>query len=196
MTPLGMAVDTFADDQELLRRIRQHDEQAFEVLYHRYVRLLLNAAFQRLQDKDLTEEVVQDLFVSVWIKRSQLFVTGSLQAYLHKALRNKVIDYHRQQHRRAELNDVSEQDLITNVSEEQLFYQDLLTAYELRLAQLPDKCRTVFNLYKQGVSVPEIAKQLGMAPKTVESHLLKANRTLRTQLRDYTLLLILMAVVA
>lgn len=185
---------TLHTDQELVALIRQSDETAFAEFYQRFVNGLLDKAFQRLADKDLTEEVVQDLFVGLWLRREQTFIAGSVQAYLFTSLRNRIIDYYRQESRRAEYSDITESVQTVNSGEESLFYKDLLAAYEQRLTQLPTKCQLVFRLYKQGKPVSEIAESLNMAPKTVESHLLKANRTLRAQLREYALSAVLLAV--
>lgn len=187
---------TLRTDRELMTLIRQSDEIAFAELYHRFSNVLLNTAYQRLADKDLTEEVVQDLFVKIWLRREQTVVTGSVQAYLFTSLKNQIIDHYRHERRRADYDAVSESALTDNSGEQSLFYNDLLAAYEQRLAQLPAKCQTVFRLYKQGKPVGEIADLLGMAPKTVESHLLKANRTLRTQLKEYAPLVLLLHLLA
>lgn len=195
-TPDPMDGMTHKTDQELMALIRQSDEAAFAELYHRFVNGLLNTAFQRLADKDLTEEVVQDLFVGLWLRREQTFIAGSVLAYLFTALRNRIIDLYRQESRRADYTDMTGPLLTANAGEESLFYHDLITAYERQLAQLPTKCQSVFILYKQGKSVGEIADLLTMAPKTVESHLLKANRTLRTRLKDYALLAVLLPLFA
>lgn len=160
---------THKTDQELMALIRQSHEAAFAELYHRFVSGLLNTVFQRLADKDLTEEVVQDLFVGLWLRREQTVIAGSVPAYLFTALRNRIIDYYRQEERRAEYSAVTESALTVNSGEESLFYNDLLAAYERQLAQLPTKCQSVFILYKQGKAVGEIAELLNMAPKTVET---------------------------
>lgn len=188
-----MSTDTVnvITDQSLFDQIRRGNEQAFAGLYNRYVGKLLNTAYQRVQDKDVAEEIVQELFVSLWLRREQIPALESVSGYLFTILRNRVIDHFRQQTRRAALTDVLEQDLCANQSEETVIYNDLLTTYESHIARLPDKCRAVFQLYKQGHSVQDIADTLGMGQKTVESHLLKANRTLRIQLKDFTALVVI-----
>ena len=74
-----------------------------------------------------------------------------------------------------------------------MFYNDLMYAYEYQLTRLPEKCRVVFDLHRQGKAVAEIASQLQISPKTVESHLLKANRTLRDNLKDFAFIVLLLS---
>lgn len=174
------------DDDELLHLMQQHDVRAFDELYRRYVGRLTNSAYKRLKDRELTEEIVQDLFVNLWVKRQQLTVQKSVEAYLHTALRNAVIDWFRQQARRQAFLDAQpDEELPTNDTEDRVFYDDLQHRYQGVIELLPDKCRRVYELHQRGQSVAEIAEILGVSPKTVESHLLKANHTLRDQLRHF-----------
>lgn len=178
-------------DQDLLQRLRQDDEGAFAELHRRFARLLLDVAYQRLQDQDVTEEIVQDLFVTLWLRRRELLIHGAVKAYLLTALRNRVIDHFRYLARQVELDHLGEDALPVNPTEETVFFHELKTAYERELSRLPERCRAAAELYRQGKSVAEIGEALGMGPKTVESHLLKANRTLRDHLKDYALLAVL-----
>jgi RNA polymerase sigma-70 factor (ECF subfamily) len=174
------------DDDELVRRMQQDDVRAFEELYRRYVGRLSNSAYKRLKDKELTEEIVQDLFVNLWIKRHQLSVRKSVAVYLHTALRNAVIDWFRQQARRQSfLGEPLATEVPTNDTEDRVFYDDLQRSYRDVVELLPDKCRRVYELHQRGQSVGEIAELLRISPKTVESHLLKASHTLRDQLRHF-----------
>lgn len=175
-------------DQDLLTQIRQHSEPAFAELHRRFAVQLVSAAFQRLHDKEIAEEVVQDLFVNLWIKREQVAIIGSVRAYLFTALRNRVIEQFRHQIRQTGIDARHVYSFTLNNTEESIFYSDLSNAYTNRIACLPPICRTVYELYQQGKLVADIAGILNIAPKTVESHLLKAKRTLRSDLRDYSLL--------
>lgn len=175
------------DDDELVQLVQQHDVRAFEELYRRYVGRLSSSAYKRLKDRELTEEIVQDLFVNLWVKRQQLSVQKSVDVYLHTALRNAVIDWFRQQARRQAFIDAQQPDEETpsNDTENRIFYDDLQRSYRDVVELLPDKCRRVYELHQRGQSVAEIAEILAISPKTVESHLLKANHTLRDQLRHF-----------
>jgi RNA polymerase sigma-70 factor (family 1) len=177
------------EDIGLFQRMHQDDPQAFEEIYNRYFLKLSNTAFKRLQDREMTEEIVQELFVNLWLKRHRLPELKNPESYLQTLLRNSVIDWFRAQARQdgfaAELLAQPERQIV-NATEQHIFYADLQQAYESTVGQLPEKCRQVYALHQQGRSVTDIADQLQIAPKTVESHLLKANTTLRSLLKDYS----------
>ena len=185
---------TYLTDEEVMSQIMQHDESAFAELHRRFAIILVNTAYQRMQDKDLAEEIVQDMFVAIWLKRDELPVLRSVRAYLFTMLRNRVIEQYRLQTRLMSMETIDIPESGVNTTEESLFYNDLMRAYECQLNRLPEKCRVVFDLHRQGKAVAEIAGQLHISPKTVESHLLKANRTLRDHLKDFALLMLLIGI--
>lgn len=177
------------EDIGLFLRIQQDDPQAFEEIYYRYFLKLSNTAFKRLKDRAMTEEIVQELFVNLWLKRHQLPALKNPESYLQTLLRNSVIDWFRTQTRHDGFTAercAQPDHHTTNTTEQQILYADLRQAYESTIGQLPDKCRQVYTLHQRGYSVADIAAQLQISPKTVESHLLKAHTTLRGLLKDYS----------
>ncbi|WP_170139294.1 RNA polymerase sigma factor [Larkinella arboricola] len=177
------------EDIGLFQRMQQDDPQAFEEIYYRYFLKLSNTAFKRLQNREVTEEIIQELFVNLWFKRHRLPELKNPESYLQTLLRNSVIDWFRTQTRQDGFaaERLAQPDYqITNATEQQIFYADLQRAYESTVGQLPDKCREVYTLHQRGYSVGDIAERLQIAPKTVESHLLKAHTTLRDVLKDYS----------
>lgn len=177
------------EDVGLFQRMQQDDSRAFEEIYSRYFLKLSNTAFKRLQDRETTEEIVQELFVNLWLKRHRLPELKNPESYLQTLLRNSVIDWFRAQARQegfaADWRAQPDRQMV-NATEQHVLFTDLQQAYESTVGQLPDKCRQVYALHQQGCSVADIADQLQIAPKTVESHLLKAHHTLRHLLKDYS----------
>ncbi len=184
------------EDIGLFQRMQQDDSQAFEEIYYRYFLKLSNTAFKRLQDRAATEEIIQEFFVNLWLKRHRLPELKNPESYLQTLLRNSVIDWFRSQTRQDGFaaERMAQPDYqIANATEQQILYADLQRAYESTVGQLPDKCRQVYTLHQRGYSVNDIAEQLQIAPKTVESHLLKAHTTLRHLLKDYSAVTITLA---
>ncbi|GAB3248337.1 RNA polymerase sigma-70 factor [Larkinella harenae] len=177
------------EDIGLFQRMQQDDPRAFEEIYYRYFLKLSNTAFKRLQDRAMTEEIVQELFVNLWLKRHRLPALKNPESYLQTLLRHSVIDWFRTRtrHDGFAAERLAQPDYqSTNTTEQQILYADLQQAYESTIGQLPDKCRQVYTLHQRGHAVADIAAQLQIAPKTVESHLLKAHTTLRDVLKDYS----------
>ncbi len=77
-----MQTKTFDTDQEILLSLSQSDARAFDFLYQKFFPKLYAAAYKRLQNRELTEEVIQELFISLWERRKQLAINTTIEAYL------------------------------------------------------------------------------------------------------------------
>ncbi|MET4105115.1 RNA polymerase sigma-70 factor [Hymenobacter sp. UYP22] len=180
-------------DEALVQGLREHDNEAFAEIYERYWRRLLEAAYRRLHSREAAEEVVQDVFVSLWQKRQELTIQH-LPNYLLTAVKYRVIDalklrMSRETYLERTLPKLSTEDHST---EETVAADDLSGALLQSLLQLPEHTREVFRLSRlEHQSVPEIAEQLHISRKTVEYHLTRALKILRVSLRDFLLLAVL-----
>lgn len=174
-------------DQELVHLMQSGNEAAFTELYNRYWDKLFAIAAHKLQNLAEAEEVVQDIYLELWNRRAGLQITTSLPAYLSTAVKFKVINILALRHRRLRYQEHAVQvaaagDLST---EQWLRFGELQSRLTALVNELPDKCRLVFRLSREeGLSHKEIAATIGVAEKTVEAHLSRALRTLRTQLRS------------
>jgi RNA polymerase sigma-70 factor (family 1) len=171
-------------DAKLLELLRLDDRKAFEILYNKYSPKLYYAAYNLFRDKDVCEDLVQELFIDLWTKRNDLNIT-SLEWYLKVAIKNRVLMYIRTQ--RATL-DVSAIEVLAEKysADSQLLQHDISRILEDNVAQLPEKCRQIFTLSrKEYLSNKEIATRLGISIKTVENQMTIALRYLRTGLTDY-----------
>ncbi|GAB2781279.1 RNA polymerase sigma-70 factor [Rhabdobacter roseus] len=179
---------TKISDEALFQLISQDDNRAFEEVYRRYFYRLLNAAYKRLHDRPQAEEMVQELFVALWLKRQSIHLQKNLEVYLHTSLRNLVIS-HLRKNQRMDYFDTNELPVLNSAksdAEEQVKYLELKEAYERSILDLPEKCRLAYTLYEDGMSIAEVAEHLHVSPKTIESHLLKARTTLRHRLRGFS----------
>lgn len=174
-------------DNDLIDRLAAGDERAFDELYGRYFTRLYNYAFQKTGDAYMTQEVVQELFIHLWQRRERLAISGVVSAYLFASARNLIIDQIRKETSRSCHADVfaRHQPQATNQTEEQLRFDELHQTYERLLDQLPDKCRQVFSLSREGTSHRDIASQLSISEKTVEQHITRALRLLRQHMPGY-----------
>jgi RNA polymerase sigma-70 factor (family 1) len=190
--------DGIYSDQYLLERLSQDDQAAFETLYERYFAKLFNYAFGKTGDRFLAQEAVQELFIQMWQQRGRLVLTRSLNAYLFTSAKHIIIDQYRRETVRTHHSNIyiDKQTLVSNHTEEQVQIDELQQTYECLLNQLPDKCRHIFTLSRQGYSNREIARQEGISEKTVEQHNTKALRLLRENLPEYLMLLVLFSFVS
>lgn len=174
-------------DQELLHLMQSDNNAAFTEIYNRYWDKLFTIAGHKLQNLAEAEEVVQDVYLELWNRRRQLNITASLPAYLCTAVKFKVINILARRHRQLQYRQhaVRSAAVGDHSTEQRLSFGELQSRLASLVNELPDKCRLVFRLSREeGLSHKEIAATIGIAEKTVEAHLSRALRTLRTQLRS------------
>jgi RNA polymerase sigma-70 factor, ECF subfamily len=184
-------------EKELIVRLKDGDQTAFELLFHFYYPGLVIYASQFTADRDEAEEIVQDFFVRFWQKHQQVLISDSLSNYFFSSVRNGSLNYLK--HKKIEDRYLQE---IYNLSNEHLAYDtNLYVASELQekiknsIGRLPDKCREIFMMSRiRGMKNEEIAVELNLSKRTVETHISNALKVLRVELKDYAGLLILLGI--
>ncbi|WP_377114439.1 RNA polymerase sigma-70 factor [Mucilaginibacter litoreus] len=176
-------------DAELLKLLRNDDRMAFEVLYNKYSSKIYYAAYNLFRDKDVCEDLVQELFIDLWAKRNQLNI-NSVEWYLKVAIKNRVLMYIRTKKATLDLSAIA---MLTEkyTTDSKVMQKDISGLLDENVRQLPDRCREIFTLSrKEYLSNKEIASKLNISIKTVENQITIALRYLRTGLNDYLPLVI------
>ena len=184
---------SFDTDQQILEHLAKSDARAFDFIYQKYFQKLYGAAYKRLQNRELTEEVVQELFISLWERRTELNISGTLDSYLFTSIKYLTIAQFKKNNLFEQYSAsliLEENDL--NFTEEMVAFDELNEAYLKALQTLPERCREVFVLKRTGLSQREISEKLDISEKTVENQMTKALKMLRDALSDYTALSILL----
>lgn len=167
--------------------MRSGDQSAFNEVYFKYYEVLCQKAFRRLPDKASIEEIVQDVFITLWKKASTLSEDTNVLAWLFTVLRNKVLHELRTESRRAKYNQAYEALMRHEVA---VLYTNsdinkIANRIDYAVSQLPDQPRTAFVLSRyEHLSYKEIAERMGISIKTVEKHMSKALHDLREMLQD------------
>ncbi|WP_374951078.1 RNA polymerase sigma-70 factor [Mucilaginibacter sp.] len=176
------------NDDELIGLLQQDKLGAFREIYTRYWKPLFAEAYKRLKNKEMAEEIVQELFTALWHKRASLTIRSTLSGYLFTSVANLVIDQFRKNMVRERYKEsfklvYSETD---NSTENALLVKELEQTIEQEVNTLPDKCRSVFELSRvEHKTNKEIAYELGISEKTVEHHITKALKHIRLGLGHY-----------
>ena len=180
------------DDPTLLQAIRQDDESAFDALFRAYYEPLCHYACS-LTDGDLdeAEDLVQQTFVKLWEQRAAFDVQWSVKAYLYKMVHNRCLNRLRDARTREKYK-VYNAEQLEQVHEQQPgAATELSERIQKALTTLPPECRRIFELSRfEELKYREIADQLGISIKTVETQMGKALRLMRTELADYLVTLI------
>ena len=183
---------TFDTDQQILQHLAQDDVRAFDFLYQKYFSKLYGAIYKRLQNRDLTEEVVQDLFISLWERRTVLAISTSIESYLFSSVKYLVIAQYKKNNLFEKYSNSLNQEVNNdNFTEQVVAFDELNEAYQNALKLLPERCREVFLLKRSGLSQREISEKMDISEKTVENQMTKALKVLREALSDYTVLMVL-----
>lgn len=168
--------------------ISRGDKQAFEQVFKSYYALLCRYAKSLINDIDEAEEVVQNTFYIIWNKRETLEIKGSIKAYLYRAVHNDCLNKLKHlQVRKAHADDYKHNNSgAYDDSGKVLQAKELRRKIEEAIAALPEQCGKVFRLNRfEELKYQEIAEQLNISVKTVESHMGKALKHMREQLKDY-----------
>ena len=186
------------DEKSLVERLKNGDQIAFELLFHYYYPGLVMYSMQFIPDRAEAEEIVQDFFVTLWQKHHLLLASESVKSYFFVSVKNKSLNFLK--HEKIEesyinrLNELSDNHLVYN--------PDIYLETELKdkinkaVGTLPPKCREVFIMSRfRGMKNEEIAQELQISKRTVETHISQALSILRNELKEYAGLLLLFGII-
>lgn len=181
---MGTADLQFHSDEELLLLLQKGEHHAFREIYKKYWDKLLYLAGKKLGDLSEAESIVQDVFVDLWQRRETLEIKHELAGYLVVAVRYRMLNFlARQQRAETYLRDTARSlSPADRSTEEWLGFEELRGWLEKIVANLPEKCRLAYRLRGEGYSQREIAQQMNVSEKTVETHISRALKILRTGL--------------
>ena len=145
-----------------------------------------------IDDKDEAEEVVQEVFFNYWSKKETLDIIGALEAYLYRSVRNACLNHLKHMQVRTKFVEQA------SLQEEECSFSNSIEVLELQVKiedsidQLPSERKKIFKLSREeGLKYREIADQLGLSVKTVETQMGKALKFLRENLTEYLPVLLL-----
>lgn len=180
-------------NKETLQKIISGDKSSFESVYHFYYPRLNYFSKQYLLDSEASKDVVQDVFSELWDKRHTLREDTNLNAWLFTVTKNKSLKVISQlkskqnyddfiMARQLEINYQSLSDFDTS----NFFFEELQNQIQAALEKLSPSCRKVFEMSRfEDKKNREIAEELDLSIKTVEAHISKALKSLKTDLKDY-----------
>lgn len=170
-------------DACLLYQLRQGDRKAFDTLYEKYWASTYSKAFRRLKDPVACKDIVQEIFVHIWVNREHPIL--NFPGYLHISVRNRVLQLLRTRKHREAFVDPA--DKIFNLAQhndtDRLQRKEFYHSFEELVSSLPPKRQEIFRLrYKEELNTKDIALKMGLTQKTVQNQLGKAILKLRVAL--------------
>ena len=169
-----------------LQVINLKDEKAFEAIFRTWYSPLAAFAMRYVKEPEAAEEIVQEMFSSIWIKYETLKIQTSLKSYLYGAIRNACLNYLKHQKVERAYADRNMLSVPQNETTDFLELDELKAKIALAMDKIPAKCREIFELNRyEGKRYKEIAEELNLSLKTVENQMGKALKILREELGDY-----------
>jgi RNA polymerase sigma-70 factor (ECF subfamily) len=178
----------FSDNNTLANHLKKGDKKAYAYLvksYHQKLSVYINSL---MNDAYLTEDIVQNVFIKIWERRSSLNPELSIQSFLYKLAYNEFIDQYRKKQSLTIVEKKYMETINFVVSEDNQESLDTLMKKVMSVIEvLPPKCKHIFLLSKrEGLTNIEIAEYLGVSIKAVEKQITKAFAIIREKIGDRT----------
>lgn len=174
------------DEKKLIQRLRMSDPVAFERLFSHYSIKLYQFSLSYLKSEADAEDIVEEVFFKIWNNREAIKTGMSFQSYLFTIALNFIKRSFNKQSR----TDLYKRELLNwstggdDQPESSIVYQDLLNKLDLLISRLPERRKQIFIERKINEKpVKQIAREMGITPKTVENQLTRTLNSLREELR-------------
>ena len=158
-----------------VEKLKKGDYNAYTLLMNNYYKNLCGYANLFTKDPSMSEDIVQNVFVKLWVYRKKIDPNIPIKRYLHKSVYNEFIDQYRKNKSVVTLEEKHLKAINTIIDDNSFDIEKLMTRVNDEIEKLPEKCKKVFILNKkEGLTHDEIAEYLQISKKTVEGHLTRA----------------------
>ena len=166
------------------------NECMFKSLYDTHWLRLYRYAFAHTKAQNVAEEIVQQVFESLWSRRSTLKIDHrTIAHFLTRAVKLKILDYHRHMAvlKQAQPILLEHADRAVNSTEDTVQFHELSTQISSLVSRLPKRCQEVYRLnIEEGMAYKDVALEMGISHHTVKEHLARARQFIRENLqRNY-----------
>ncbi|MGV8138876.1 MAG: RNA polymerase sigma factor [Mangrovibacterium sp.] len=159
---------------ELVRKLRDGDSSAFDLLFEQYSSKLFYFVNKYLNVREESEEIVQDVFLNLWRHKKEIRSEEAFKSYLYKIALNNIRNYfNKKQVREKHKQIIAREYLVKNDSDtDDADYESVIKKVDQLIEQLPEKRREIFLLSrKEGLDISEIAEYLGISESTVKNQI-------------------------
>ncbi len=186
------------NDDGIISSLAKRDEKIFEQVFKNHFKNLHTYAFTIVKDETIAEEIVQNIFYKLWERPENLSISGSIAAYLYRAVYNESLNHlkHMKVRGKYHSHTIHQMKSQSDSATKKLMLKELEGKLHEALQELPQQCRTIFQLSRfEELKYREIADRLEISPKTVENQMGKALKLLRIKLVDFLSLTIFLLLV-
>lgn len=172
-------------DHELLTLLVKGHDLAFKEIYQRYNSVLYLYAYRKLQDKEESKDIVQEVFIALWNNREEFVIKTFLAGYLYKAVLNRVLNVFKHKNITQQYANLykAEIDIDQNETDFLIREKQISELIEQEIANMPPRMKEIYELKRKAyLSTKEIAEQLNLSEFTVSTQLKRALKHLRGRL--------------
>jgi RNA polymerase sigma-70 factor (ECF subfamily) len=178
----------------IVGRLIRDDKKALDEIYHIFYPRLYVFSKSFLKVDDDINDILQDVFVKIWMHRHNIKNVETFNAYIFTTTKNAIVSYFREKIKFQNFENRVKNHVIMEFtsSADAVEYADMKEKADYIIEQLPEKRKAIFKLRREeGLSYKEIAEKLEISVKTAEDHMMHINRFLRKHLKDIDLLTLL-----
>ena len=174
-------------ENELLSLLKNDDQSAIRIIFEKYHASLCILAFRLIRDRDVSKDIVQDVFTKFWNNRKSIEITSSLSAYLKRSVVNTSLNQLEKdnRHSKVELEKLPYHPLASSSDQDHSF-NEISAHLELAINRLPVRTRAIFLLIRrEEMSYKEVSESMNISLKAVEKEMMKALKLLREMMKHF-----------
>jgi RNA polymerase sigma-70 factor (ECF subfamily) len=178
-------------DKETILRFKEGQPEAFDVIYRIHSKKMYYFALGLVKDQEISKDLVQEVFITLWEKRDQVNAELNFDNYLFTIAYNAIRKYFRNHSLENKVKDYMQRESpeIIAGTDGILIFKELLDLANKTIELLPPRRKAVYKLSKQeGMKIREIAVTLNISPRTAENHLAQALKYLKKELSENSFL--------
>lgn len=183
-----MPSSTLHNERELLLKVSEGDQPAYQELFYHYWDPIYSTALMFTKSPELSEDLSQDIFARIWLKRKKLAEVEQFDNYLFITARNLIFDHLRKKVFSGGYDEYF-QEYFRDAAlspDQKLEFKEFENSIQQAIKDLPPQQQTAFRLSRfQGLSHEEIARQMGVSRATVKSYIVRSIVSLRQLLKDH-----------
>lgn len=180
--------DELLTEFERIRRFSEGDAAAFGQLYDKYRGKVFSYAYTLSKSRETAEEIVQEVFLKLWQKRTSIDAERNFEAYLRKVTLNHLLNFFKKAARHKALQEqiFRNMEMSRTGPEEELMEKELQRAYREAVEKLPPQKKVIYRLSRQEeLTHEQIARALNLSRNTVNNHLVEALKFIRNYIRAH-----------